>query len=535
MENKHGDVQMPGPDVKPNRVSVTAFGHDWDEDGDVDLLLGRPLRLVPNEGSPQQALFGDAVPLVFEEEPIVSSRVAPCIADWDSDGRDDLVMASGKDIAWCRNTGTKGRPALQPAQILISAEDLAATARVGPDEGQRQPITHPHAVCVADFNADGRMDLLLGNNCFISQSRTDEQQARLMQARGKSGELFWREYRNSIRELSEYASREERVEYVREALRKWHELSESPWGSVLASQDRTERRGGVWFFERLATRLDEAPGRNATTDSSGTAQSDAYEWACTTVDEKTGEPVAGVRISWDFRRPQFTAREDRCLWKKEFVSDREGRYDVSVAKSVVDAALDRVCIEYHHPQYLPSRNSFWPLRMPDDPVGKGLDHRHAKLKPGVEVTGLVVKPDGSPARNVTVMFARNRDGFGDTNGGYHHGFWTRTDEEGRYSFYTRNTWPQRVHWFPDEYEANSRALTEDFGEQETIRLKSGLALAGKVVDGRASRSRVLWYEPQPARASLTCLRLQTARGSSDSLGCHPATTVSCRSAATMII
>ena len=60
----------------------------------------------------------------------------------------------------------------------------------------------------------------------------------------------------------------------------------------------------------------------------------------------------------------------------------------------------------------------------------------------------------------------------------------RTDADGRYVFFTRNTWPQRIHWFPDRYEANSRALTQNFGEQEKIRLKSGLALAGKVVDAQ---------------------------------------------------
>ncbi len=129
----------------------------------------------------------------------------------------------------------------------------------------------------------------------------------------------------------------------------------------------------------------------------------------------------------------------------------------------------------------PGASSFWPLRLPEDPQ-EGLDHRHIRLEPGVEVTGRVVLPDGSPAPDIPIMFARSRDGFGDSNGGYPHGFWTRTDQQGRYEFYTRNTWPQRVHWFPDRYESNSRALTEDFGEQETIRLKPGLTLSGTVLD-----------------------------------------------------
>jgi len=218
-------------------------------------------------------------------------------------------------------------------------------------------------------------------------------------------------------------------------------------------------------------------------DAVAAADSDQYRWSCTTADEQTGKPVAGVRVSWEFRRPYSPAKGvEPSLWKQRFISDPQGRYEVAVPKSVVDAATRSVGIEYHHPQYLPSRHSSWPLRMPADPAGPGLDQRHIRLEPGVKVSGLIVRPDGSPAGNVPVMFARSRDGFGDSNGGYLHGFWTRTDSRGRYLFYTRNTWPQRIHWYPDDYEANSRALTQTFGEQETIRLKPGLTLAGQVVD-----------------------------------------------------
>ena len=226
-----------------------------------------------------------------------------------------------------------------------------------------------------------------------------------------------------------------------------------------------------------------APSGLYAADAVAAADSDQYRWSCTTVDDQTGQPVAGVHVTWEFRRPYPLARGvDPSLWKTQFVSDQHGRYEVAVPKSVVEAAGRSVGIEHHHPQYLPSRDSSWPLRMPAEPAGQGLDHRHIQLERGVKVTGVIVRPDGSPAANVPVMFARSRDGFGDSNGGYWHGFWTRTDSRGRYLFYTRNTWPQRIHWYPDDYEANSRALTQEFGEQETIRLKPGLTMAGSVVD-----------------------------------------------------
>ena len=139
--------------------------------------------------------------------------------------------------------------------------------------------------------------------------------------------------------------------------------------------------------------------------SPATAQSDQYEWTCSTADKKTGEPIADVHISWELRRPPRAAEGgEASLWKGQFVSDRNGKYEVRIPKSVVDAAQAWVGIEYHHWRYLPSRHSSWPLRRPDDPIGKDPDHRHAKLEPGVKVSGLIVQPDGSPARNVPVMF-----------------------------------------------------------------------------------------------------------------------------------
>ena len=180
------------------------------------------------------------------------------------------------------------------------------------------------------------------------------------------------------------------------------------------------------------------------------------------------------------RKPPLTEGFRAVVVEGEFVSNDEGRYDVRVPKVIVDGARRWVGIEYDHPQYLPSRNSLWPLRLPDDPQEAGPPPHQAGARH--PCYGARCPSDGSPAPDVPLMFGSNRDGFGDSNGGFPHGFWTRTDQQGRYQFNTRNTWPQRVHWFPDQYENNSRALTKDFGEQETIRLKPGLTLAGSVLD-----------------------------------------------------
>lgn len=45
---------------------------------------------------------------------------------------------------------------------------------------------------------------------------------------------------------------------------------------------------------------------------------------------------------------------------------------------------------------------------------------------------------------------------------------------------TANIWPQRIHWYPDDYVSDSRAVTKEFGEQPTIHLKTGPRLKGRL-------------------------------------------------------
>jgi hypothetical protein len=73
----------------------------------------------------------------------------PEITDWNGDGRLDLLVADGRGwLTLFLNRGTKGRP------------DLAAGVRV---EADGRPIdgTGRASVAVADWNADGRKDVLL--------------------------------------------------------------------------------------------------------------------------------------------------------------------------------------------------------------------------------------------------------------------------------------------------------------------------------------------------------------------------------------
>ncbi|MFO0821167.1 MAG: carboxypeptidase regulatory-like domain-containing protein [Pirellulales bacterium] len=246
-----------------------------------------------------------------------------------------------------------------------------------------------------------------------------------------------------------------------------------------------------WQHARFVLRRPQEP------DPADNAQQEAAEhtlkFDCDVRDANTKEPIAGATVAWTFDRWEAGGRRV-VVWRGEFKTDQQGKYRVDLAKANLPeslrTALEKgdinpisqrwsVWIDAHHPDYLPIRESGHPFFRPHEDAGIQPDHRHLKLVKGKVVTGRLLRPDGKPAANIPLMVATHRDGFGDGDG---RGIYGRTDEQGRYRLVTRQGWPQRLHWFPDEFASDSKAVTKEFGEQADIRLKKGWPLKGRVVD-----------------------------------------------------
>jgi len=197
-------ITANGQSINLGHHAVTRC-YDWDQDGDLDLLVGAGdgrLWLFRNRGNSQQARFqprepiaaggrdrwgksytglvvthlvGNALPdlavchsdnavtihrgigtaqapkfaekgLTFEVQQHCQGRFD--VADWDGDGRGDLVTgAFGGALVWYRNTGQPDLPRFAAGEPFFDIT-LAYNA-------------HPR---ILDFNQDGRLDMLLGVN-----------------------------------------------------------------------------------------------------------------------------------------------------------------------------------------------------------------------------------------------------------------------------------------------------------------------------------------------------------------------------------
>jgi len=241
---------------EPNRRchNLKVFAHDWDTDGDLDLLVDqRGIHLVPNEGSCRKPVFGKPRPLEADGAPI--RAIAPCVADWDGDGKDDLLVLAFRDgVLWYRNTGRPGKPVLQSPVTLVPKSTTPVSWKRRHDEPPELPAGPDHFVqaCVADFNGDGRPDLLLGDMCFetVEYPELTEQQQKAKEVAVARRQVVQGEY-SALQRVPADETNGARAEREKRLAPKKQECAEACAAVDDFGPRKQVRHGWVWLYERL--------------------------------------------------------------------------------------------------------------------------------------------------------------------------------------------------------------------------------------------------------------------------------------------
>ncbi len=171
--------------VPNQKDSVESFGSwltlvDWDDDGDLDVLVGTfdgYMFLRRNEGTrpaPAFATENEWVKVGSKRLRVPGeAHAGPVIADWDGDGRWDILTGSADGGAYCyRNVGAPGQPKFEsPLELVPKHEGIGYADLLDVNQQPRPGIRSQ--ITVVDYDGDGKLDVLLGDFCTYLHVRED--------------------------------------------------------------------------------------------------------------------------------------------------------------------------------------------------------------------------------------------------------------------------------------------------------------------------------------------------------------------------
>ena len=172
-----GYLEHAGEKISMHVQMITPTAIDWDNDGDVDLIVGDEdgrVALVENLGA-EKGVPKFSKPQYFSQfarDLKFGALVTPVAVDWDSDGDEDLVCGNTSgNIAWFENMSSEeelraGKDPIWSAPQLIEVDGKPFRIMAGENGSIQGPAEEKWGyttLSVADWDDDGLLDIVINS------------------------------------------------------------------------------------------------------------------------------------------------------------------------------------------------------------------------------------------------------------------------------------------------------------------------------------------------------------------------------------
>ncbi|PIX48638.1 MAG: hypothetical protein COY42_29460 [Armatimonadetes bacterium CG_4_10_14_0_8_um_filter_66_14] len=165
-------LQHDGQTLTMDLEMILPVALDWDKDGDVDLVVGQEdgrVALLVNTGKRVDGMPDFLPPRFFQQQTDLvkcGALCTPCSADWDGDGDEDLVCGDTAGYLSFLENLDGANPPKWAAPQRLKADGAVVRIQAGYNGSIQGPAEAKWGYtvpCVADWNGDGLLDIVLNS------------------------------------------------------------------------------------------------------------------------------------------------------------------------------------------------------------------------------------------------------------------------------------------------------------------------------------------------------------------------------------